>query len=708
MEFQPPPPRSTARQFAATLGSLLLLLLVGRSADGQGQGVSSSERAEETLRRARHHGHALLEMGSDPSRAVEAWRRSVELAPRSVHDRLGLALALEQAGEIEAALEALAAVHELEPDRAEVWFHQARLLGTLGQGRASLEALGTLLRLAPEDPLSHLRAGDLALELGDGETALRHYEASAALAPLWADPQWRLSDLHRLADRPGAADRARERAIELGEEGRHPPAEPFPFFFVHEPAVTVGSGNLDLPNFEPRRVDWGGDDDVSGLEDESGPGARALGLVLLDADGDGGMDLLVLTSAGPRLVADGLDPRPGAFAALRGGIEAAGESRVGMETTEGSPAEQAAEGGAGPEAPRGGRFVLAVPGDVDGDDLSDLCLLDDRGRPWLLRNEGGRFSLVGVPLPSGPFAQARWLDVEDDGDLDLLLLGARPALLINDGVWTLIDRSHRFPFVDGHALAAAVLDAGIPGPGAPSHDLAVVHTARRGVRYRDRGDGHYEAELLGGVPLALTEALGYDANLDGRSDLLVSNPSMAVLFLADRLGGFRRAASMPGGHPPVLWVDFRGIGLADLVAGGQVHVNRGGGRLLPPVRPRGWPGELRAVVAADWVGEGRAGDGHLDLAVIDGRGDVLMLRNTSSRTASAFTVEARGEITLGAVIEVMAGTLYSKHLIDGSGTPSHFALGGRALADVVRITWSDGRRDHRLDVAAGERLVVGR
>jgi hypothetical protein len=87
------------------------------------------------------------------------------------------------------------------------------------------------------------------------------------------------------------------------------------------------------------------------------------------------------------------------------------------------------------------RFLgAAAAGDVDGDGWPDLYLSRRDGPGWLLRNRGdGTFEDVTVAaglVDPEPVGSAAWLDVEGDGDLDLLLTsfgGLRHHLHVNDG-----------------------------------------------------------------------------------------------------------------------------------------------------------------------------------------------------------------------------------------------------------------------------------
>ena len=139
-----------------------------------------------------------------------------------------------------------------------------------------------------------------------------------------------------------------------------------------------------------------------------------------------------------------------------------------------------------------------APGDFDNDGLMDLCLLTLAG-PQLYRNTGGKFVRQPAPLPARPFDAAVWMDYDHDYDLDLVLLGSRPALMRNQGPAGWADRTGDFPFVQGkgqvtHAEKLRIL------PDSKAFDLAVFYSAGDPVLYRDLLGGRYAVRSFNGQP----------------------------------------------------------------------------------------------------------------------------------------------------------------------------------------------------------------
>src|SRR5262249_36819994 len=146
-------------------------------------------------------------------------------------------------------------------------------------------------------------------------------------------------------------------------------------------------------------------------------GEGADGLVVIDASGAGRADLLVWSTRGVRL--------------YRRGTELATDS--GLDEIKGA--------------------IFIAPGDFDNDGLMDLCILTDAG-PLLYRNLKGRFAHVDAALPKRRFERSVWIDYDHDYDLDLILLGDRPALMRNQGKAGFEERTADFPFARGRTTNA--------------------------------------------------------------------------------------------------------------------------------------------------------------------------------------------------------------------------------------------------------------
>lgn len=401
--------------------------------------------------------------------------------------------------------------------------------------------------------------------------------------------------------------------------------------------------------------------------------------------------------------------------------------------------------------------AAAAFGDYDGDGRLDLFVgtyvagitpmmpfpRAYMGSPnHLLHNVGGRFEevLTSAAHVDDPTLAAAWIDVDDDGDVDLWV--------VNDfGLFYAPDRLYRN---DGGVLtevAAEVgLDSKVFGMGAAPGDFD--------------GDGDvdlYETNLMSnllhvqqggrftdGAAAAGVRGHGFSDPAQGVPVYRVYDPGASLFDAA--MAGFMAAYTDPASGEwgatgwGAVWLDFDQDGVLDLfVANGRVHSEElvpegerqpdmlwrgvGGGRLVmeAPGSDAWDRGEARGAAAADYDG-----DGDLDLAVGIGSmptpGRTLLLRNDGAR-GGWLEVRLRGVVSnrdgIGARVRVTpvdgAGTAvgapqtrwrFGGGSFASTGAPGlHFGLGAATRGD-VEVRWPSGARDVMRGVAAGRGVVV--
>ncbi len=286
-----------------------------------------------------------------------------------------------------------------------------------------------------------------------------------------------------------------------------PPAEPAEPVCWRDQAVDLG---IDFHhNFFPRG-------------DKQMPENMGAGVALLDANGDGRLDIYLVQGAPLPVLA----PASGPETASQSGSRRS-ENRLYLQGDDGHFRDATAASGLG----HPGYGMGVTVGDVDGDGERDLYLTNF-GPDVLYRNRGdGTFEEVtgksGLGL-DGWSTGAAFLDLEGDGDLDLFVsryLTYDPAKSKWCGNGRRQLRSYCHPDVY---------------PGAAD------------VLYRNRGDGTFEdiSRAAGLRPAAEAKGLGvltYDFDADGHQDIYVANDStMNYFYRGDGRGGLREEALISG------------------------------------------------------------------------------------------------------------------------------------------------------------------
>ena len=198
--------------------------------------------------------------------------------------------------------------------------------------------------------------------------------------------------------------------------------------------------------------------------------------------------------------------------------------------------------------------------DYDNDGRPDLLLLHGRGgRDSLWHNDGGRFhdvtAEVGLSTAPAQSTSALWLDFDGDGRLDLFVLeygdlafadrepdmgdakNALPNRLYRNMGERFVDVSTSAGVADtGWGLSAAAFDA----DGDGRTDILVSNDFGRPIFYRNRGDGTFENATSSSGLSAAGNGMGVsvaDYDGDGRPDVYLTyigdaNPRTRYLFSA--------------------------------------------------------------------------------------------------------------------------------------------------------------------------------
>jgi Flp pilus assembly protein TadD len=360
--------------------------------------------------------------------------------------------------------------------------------------------------------------------------------------------------------------------------------------------------------------------------------------------------------------------------------------------------------------------------DYDNDGWLDFFAIDGEGRGQLFRNRGDG-TLVEVTANAG-VAEVRggrkaiFVDLEHDGDLDLLLVGngQRTAYRNNlDGTFT--EATAGF----GLAGAGDARDA-VFGDFDGDGRIDVFVTNEQGSDALLHNGG---AERFGDVTatsgLASSGGSGAtavgDHNNDGFLDLFVARmdggePTLWLnkgngTFSRDRRSSVALQALRSVAGLAATFVDYDNDGWLDLVVAGRpvrggsgspgvfLFRNDGAGRFLD--RSTVIPDSVRAAGASAIAVSDVDGDGDEDLVLIDGAGAPRLLHNEFGNSNLAANVELKALRTgsgknnafgIGARLELRAGEIYQTRVATGRVT--HFGLGPHLKADVLRVEWPNG------------------
>jgi hypothetical protein len=488
------------------------------------------------------------------------------------------------------------------------------------------------------------------------------------------------------------------------------------------------------------------------------------GVALLDADGDGDLDLYLVQG-------EAKDGEGSRLFRNDGGL------RFTDVTAEAGDAGLAIYG------------MGVTTGDYDRDGDPDL-LVAGLGGVRLLRNDStaGSLRFTDVTAAAGLRIEGwcscpLFYDLDGDGDLDLFVgryltwsRGVEPAcegldgrrdycsprsfdsparsgLYLNRGDGTFVDASLDSGIASAAGTALGVLAADFDGDGRP--DLLVANDGMPnhlflnqggnpgGIRFRESALAAGCAVDLEGKAKAGMGAAAIDFDDDGDFDILICNldGESDSLFRNDG-GKFLDVTALAGLRGPTRKATRFGVIAADFDQDGRLDLFEAAGRVMRPAAAEGGSdpyaqenllfrgnanGRFTLVAPAGGTeppiartARGAAagdldGDGDLDLVVVNRDGPLDLLRNDAAagKAVRIRVLEARGGDALGAIVRgTVAGRRVPRTVKTGgsyfaaSDPAVHFGLGTAAALEDVEVVRPDGRVQKLGDVAAGEFRIV--
>ncbi|MFL6291167.1 MAG: FG-GAP-like repeat-containing protein [Thermoanaerobaculia bacterium] len=364
------------------------------------------------------------------------------------------------------------------------------------------------------------------------------------------------------------------------------------------------------------------------------------------------------------------------------------------------------------EEPKLSEGDLPAPGitgllaaDLDNDGHLDLIGYGAKRSLWWRGRGDGTFA--EAPLGAGPGTAAAVLDYDIEGDLDLALGEGLFRNNLAGPLEAVGEQALPRPLPVPFDFAASDLDR--------DGDLDLVVAHGRGIFWLDNlRQGRFAERTISEGPL-VRAVESADLDNDGRPDLV--STGAGGLFAWHNLGGTFEPWSLPGltgetGFLDLLAFDVDNDGRLDLAAVGPLGVivlAQRGTPASPGFEPLPREGETapgNILAAADLDN-----DGDLDLLTA-GPSGLHRVENDGGNRNHWLTVRLKALTQgnsknnvegLGSVLEVRAGSAYQFR--EAAGQVIHFGLGRRMQPDLLRVTWTNGVPQNRIQPKGDQRIV---
>ena len=362
----------------------------------------------------------------------------------------------------------------------------------------------------------------------------------------------------------------------------------------------------------------------------------------------------------------------------------------------------------------GAGAVFATFADVDNDGWLDAFVIDSTGagRGMLFRNRGnGRFEDVTAKAGVADVRGARkalFVDLDHDGDLDLVLVGATQLVVYRnnlDGTFTESAAALGLSGRGGRDGAFGDFD------GDGRIDLFVADSAGNALYLNGGATRFRNATASSGITGGGSAVSVGDYNNDGLLDLFLTGsegnePAPWTnrgdgTFTRDR--GSATVLQRVGAGRAALFFDYDNDGWLDLMVVGTPRSAASRGVFLLHNDGRGRFAD-RSALLPQTIHDGTAvaaldvdGDGDQDVFLSDASGGLRLLRNEGGNASLSVQIQLvalrtgsgkNNDFGIGARVELRAGEIYQTRVVTSRITP--FGLGPHLKADVLRVEWPNG------------------
>jgi cytochrome c-type biogenesis protein CcmH/NrfG len=613
--------------------------------------------------------------------AAQRLGQAHKLAPQDDHIQYLLGLLESKRGNSAQAIAGLRKTVELNPRDVQAMYLLAQEVERQGDANGEAEfqqLLEKILTQQPGNPAVLLELGRAAAKRGDAQTlhsVIAQLGTQASAWPAEVQPQWTALQAAAAGDPRGAAVRIAflrnslmrspefRQSLSLIQPAAGSEATPFERFLV-----------LPTPSFTPPPADMAVRFTTSAVTN-AGDGYTWVRAISLSGEG---APVIAMANSRKVTVATGATfPFPGT-----GNEALAPESILPVDFNYDFKTDLVLAGGGGvrflrqespsaftdvtaqtklPPAVLHGHYTGAWAIDVEADGDMDILLGTAQGAPIVLRNNGdSSFTAVQPFNGVSGLRGFAWVDLDNDGNPDAAMIDGAGGL-------------HLFHNQRGGAFKEVVLPAGLP------HIKAVTVADAE------------EPDKLSLVALEETGALV----------AIVDGTTVVSLATAPAVAGEARLRA----------ADLDNNGVADLLllpenGGAMVWMGSGPHAFAPLSQPAG---PERVLDVADVNGDGR-----LDLLGLSPAGQPQQGINQGSKTyqwqilrprARQATGDQRiNSFGIGGEMELRAGLAVQKQAI--TGPQLHFGLGDQSSTDVVRILWPNGTMNAEFALKADQELLT--
>ncbi len=364
-----------------------------------------------------------------------------------------------------------------------------------------------------------------------------------------------------------------------------------------------------------------------------------------------------------------------------------------------------------------GKETGAAFADYDNDGFLDLYIVKEDG-DLLYRNSGkGTFTDITGHSKSGSRTggnMALFFDLDHDGDLDIFEGTNGPNLLFrNNADGTFLEQAVKMGLTGGDAISRDAAFGDFDEDGdldfiVVNENADILYSNQRQGVFRDiTGDCGLNSEGGSG-----SVAAG-DYDNDGFLDLFIPslNGSGHKLYRNKNNGIFEQAGNTNEMFASLqnikvydaAFFDFDNDGYLDLMIAGESASIGEQGIFLFRNEGRGQFSETTGILP-DNLKSGRQitlfdynDDGDIDVVMAGLNGGITLLRNDGGNNNHFVRIKLVGlragsaknnHFGIGAKVEIRSGELYQTMVVTDPNV--HFGIGNRPIADVIRITWTNG------------------